>query len=281
LSFAYGTPSHIQQSQSDVPEPEATFFSLSDRLDGTAESLAVFVALSGLTGVLGHYLKYLYHIREDLSSSRNSIENLELKLNQWIDRLQPDIRRIIARGSNLSTPGAANLRLSYLSIRFLLCRLKLDQDRERKATDYTTLENRYMQVQSTAEDIVIFVQELNDVQLRDFWLPTSAFTFTSVTTALLRSAVENKGSRASAGPNTSLQLARDMIEALRNLHDRVGWDPGEHCLAQYSSVVEKLVEIPGTSLDSLIFPGLDGAEVEEALAFDVGMANLWDTTHST
>ncbi|KAK0385928.1 hypothetical protein NLU13_7103 [Sarocladium strictum] len=283
LSFAYGTPAHIQRTQSDVPAPDLSLFTLSDRMDGSTESLAVFVALLGLTNVLDHYLKYLYHISDGLAGSRSSIEDLELKLNQWIDSLQPDIRRIITRGSDLSTPGAANLRLSYLSIRFLLCRLKLDHDRQRKATDYTILGNRHMQVQCTAEDIVIFVQELEDAQLKDFWLPTSAFTFTSVTTALLRSAIESKGtSAANAGQqNTSLQLARDMILALRNLHDKFGWDPGEHCLAQYSSVVEKLTEVPGTNLDTLMFPGLDGTAVEDALAYDAGMTNLWDATPGT
>lgn len=231
------------------------------------------MALSGLSGVLDSYLRYLYHIRDD-QSGPGSIEDLELKLNHWIDSLRPDTRRIITRGSDLRAPGAANLRLSYLSIRFLLCRLKLDQGRERKGTDFTTLGNRYMQVQSTAEDIVIFIQELDDEQLNDFWFPMSAFTFTSVTTALLRFAVETKGSQAAAGQNTSLQLAWDMILALRNLRDRVGWDLGEHCLQQYSSVVEKLIEVPGTGLETLVFQGFEGT-IEDALAFDGEFSNLW------
>lgn len=274
LSFAYGTPPHIVPAQSDVPAPEAAFFTLSGQREPSEDAIAVFVALSGLCGVLDHYLRYLYHIRDD-QSGPSSIQDLELKLNQWMDGLRPDLRRIITRGSNLSSPGAANLRLSYLSIRFLLCRLKLDHDRGRKGVDPTTLGNRYMQVQCTAEDIVIFIQELDDEQLNDFWFPMSAFTFTSVTTALLRSAVETKGTQATSGQNTSLQLAWDMILALRNLRDRIGWDLGEHCLQQYSSVVEKLIEVPGTGLDTLVFQGFEGT-IEDALAFDGEFSNLWD-----
>ena len=138
------------------------------------------------------------------------------------------------------------------------------------------LGNSYMQVQCTAEDIIIFLQELHDEQLHDFWLPMSAFTFTSVITALLRSAVEIQVYKTNPGRNTSLQLAWDMILALRNLRDRVGWDLGEHCLQQYSSVVEKLIETPGSSLDNFVFQGLEGVTVEEALAFDGEFSNLWD-----
>lgn len=280
LSFAYGTPSHIQHPQSDVPAPETSFFGLADEGEGSADGITVFIALTGLTSVLHRFLKHLYQINGSQSNAASSIRDLELDLNTWIDGLPSDTRRIIIRGSNLQRPGAANLRLCYLSIRCLLCRMKLDHERGNKDTNRTTLGNRYMQVQSTAEDIVIFIQELEDDQLNDFWLPTSAFTFTSVTTALLRSAVETRNSQmnANAGQNTSLQLAWDMILALRNVRDRVGWDLGEHCLRQYSSIVERLIEIPGTGLDSLVFQGLEGITVDEALDFGGEFPNFWDTT---
>lgn len=281
LSFAYGTPSHIQLEQYDVPPPNASFFSGQGQPEGSTDAVAVYVALTGLTSVLAHYLKYLYRIHDAADHSRapSSIQDLELSLNQWLDALRPDMRRIITRGSDLTIPGAANLRLCYLSIRFLLCRLKLDQDRASGAADGTTLGNRYMQVQCTAEDIIIFVQELDDAQLADFWLPVSAFAFTSVTTALLRSAVETRGSSNAEGRNTSLQLAWDMTLALRGHRERVGWDLGEHCLQQYSTVVEQLIEGSATGLDGLqVFQGLEGVSIEDALVFDGDFSSLWEVT---
>ena len=148
-SLAYGTPPHITRSQCDVPEPTLNLLA-GDKLVNDAESKAasVFVALSGLTRVLDSYLQLLYHVDDQHQSGSHNVptSELEYKLNEWVETLEDvNVRRIITRGTNLNTPGAANLRLCYLSIQLLLRRLELEEQRLTVPTT-DTLSNRYIRV---------------------------------------------------------------------------------------------------------------------------------------
>ncbi|KAI1394427.1 fungal-specific transcription factor domain-containing protein [Hypoxylon trugodes] len=235
-SLAYGTPPHIQKSFCDVPQPKVEYQFNANRQEDTSAN-SVFVALSGLTDILDHYLQYLYRIDKETSGYADS---LELGLNRWVENLEPNIRPIIVRGASLNIPGAPNLRLAYLSMKLLTHRIRMEEIRSRDELVNDALANQYIQTRRTAEDIVFFVQQLQEEHLQDFWLPVSAFAFPSTITFLLRSALEAGRSPSELAKSTSIKLALDLITALRRHKEYSGWDLGDICLAQHAEIVEKL-----------------------------------------
>ncbi|KAJ5562526.1 Transcription factor [Penicillium sp. DV-2018c] len=232
-SLAYGTPPHIKRSHYDVPLPIPDY--LSD-WDQNSHPNAVFIELMNLTDVLDCCLEHVYSIR----SAQVPPRNLELELNKWIDSLTGDVRKIIIRGSNLDIPGASNLRLAYLAIRLLLRRIDLDRERQSPDSNPEQTANRVMESRRTAEDIVVFVQELGETQLSDFWMPVVAFIFSATVTFLIRCALETERS-AGLTQSGSLRLANDLLVALRSHQRNSGWDLADICLAQHSEVIERLL----------------------------------------
>ena len=87
------------------------------------------------------------------------------------------------------------------------------------------------------EEIVDFVRELDGSHCRDFWIPLNAFSLTSATTFLMRSALTSRGLNVR---NPSLQLAKAMIEALQSLRCDYDWDIADNCLASCRDLVEKI-----------------------------------------
>ncbi|KAJ5836376.1 hypothetical protein N7447_002402 [Penicillium robsamsonii] len=234
-SLAYGTPPHIRRSQYDVPLPLPEYLSDWER---DHEANAVFIELMNLTDVLDHCLEQVYSIRIE---TQGPSRNLELELNKWVDSLTGDIRKIIIRGSNLNVPGACNLRLAYLATRLLLRRIDLDRERQEPNSNAEHMANRVMEARRTAEDIVVLVQELGEVQLGDYWLPTVAFTFSATVTFLIRCALETEQA-AGLAQSGSLRMASDLLASLRLHRKNFGWDLGDICLAQHSDVIDKLLK---------------------------------------
>lgn len=239
--MAYGTPPRLRKDQYDVPPPtEEYLLGPNDtRMDHKAAS--VFIALVGLTEVLEAFLDHVYCVRRDLLGF--SVSDLDVGLNSWVDSLTDDVRKIVIRGTDeLNTPGASNLRLAFLAMRMLLRRIELNRDRDVAAgSDPQKLNNRYMQIRRTAEDIVHLVQELNRTQLADFWLPVAAFTFSHTVTFLIRCALETENTPVGLSQSPSLKMANELLAALRSHQERCGWDLADICLSQHAEVLEKLM----------------------------------------
>ncbi|KAI0596368.1 fungal-specific transcription factor domain-containing protein [Biscogniauxia sp. FL1348] len=278
-SLAYGTPPHIQRGFYDVPLPRIENFSNHPILPAELEAIPIFIALSGLTDVLDHYLQYLYRLNRDANSS---VRNLEFRLNQWVESLEDGVRWVITRGTQLNLPGAANLRLAYLLLQLLTHRIQLEDDRSKGDVHADGLATRYIHVRRTAEDIVLLVKELQEQQLGDFWLPTSAFTFPLTVTFLLRCALETENSPAGLAGSMSLRLASELISALRQHRESSSWDLGDICLAQHAEVVEKLMTSSYSSASSHAEEntslGPQDAITQDASSFiDELFPSLWDT----
>ncbi|KAI1407097.1 fungal-specific transcription factor domain-containing protein [Hypoxylon sp. FL1857] len=236
-SLAYGTPPRLQRSFYDVPQPTTGYrHNQTNASQGHSGARSVFIALSGLTDVLDHYLQHLYRVDKETSMP---ITNLELRLNRWVEGLGDGVRHIITRGVSLNIPGAPNLRLAYLSVQLLTHRIRMEDSRAKGEVDNDSLASQHINIRRTAEDIVFLVQELALEQLEEFWLPALAFAFPSAVTFLLRCALETESSPNELAKCASVKLAWDLITALRN-HKASGWDLGDVCLAQYAEVVEKL-----------------------------------------
>ncbi|KAM5511046.1 fungal specific transcription factor domain-containing protein [Fusarium oxysporum f. sp. phaseoli] len=238
LSLSHGTPPLISPTLNDVPQPLIENLCGEGSSSEQALNASVYIALVGLTEVLDLHLRHVHQF--SLSDESTDTTHLELALNNWIETLSDEIRRVVIRGNNLKIPGAANLRLSYLTVRLLLQRIELEAEKRVRDTGDSRLLNRYMQARRTAEDILILTQELQPEHLADCWLPSSAFAFSTTVSFLLRCALETENSTAGLVQSSSLKIASDLLSALREHKEKHAWDLGDICLAQHADVVEKL-----------------------------------------
>ncbi|KAJ5633304.1 transcriptional regulator family: Fungal Specific TF [Penicillium lividum] len=268
-SLAYGTPPHIRRTQYDVPTPTEEHL-LCQRAQKKAHG--VFIAFVHLTEVLDYCLEHVYGINLD-----GRERNLDLELNEWIGTLTGDVRKIVTRGINLEVQGASNLRLGYLAVKLLVRRISLDRERQSPEYDPQHLANQTLDARRAAEDILILVQELEQPQLGDFWLPLAAFTFVSTVTFLIRCALETEQSAGLSG-SPSLQMANDLLSSLRSHREKFGWDLADICLAQHSELLEKLQN------SQPLNPPLNGSTIQAPQQFTPDMGSIdalfpsiWDT----
>ncbi|KAG9500195.1 hypothetical protein J7337_008666 [Fusarium musae] len=238
LSLSHGTPPLISPTLNDVPQPLVEHLCGEGNSSEQVLNASVYIALVGLTEVLDLHLRHVHQF--SLSDESTDTTHLELALNNWIETLSDEIRRVVIRGNNLTIPGAANLRLSYLTVRLLLQRIELEAEKRVRDTEDSRLLNRYMQARRTAEDILILTQELQPEHLADCWLPSSAFAFSTTVSFLLRCALETENSTAGLVQSSSLKIASDLLSSLREHKEKNAWDLGDICLAQHADVVEKL-----------------------------------------
>ncbi|OJZ82376.1 hypothetical protein ASPFODRAFT_74594 [Aspergillus luchuensis CBS 106.47] len=254
-SLAYGTPLQIHRAQYDVPFPTMEYLISSPGMPFHEAAASIFIAFTTLTEVLGQYLEYIYHVSSPVRKTINSLSHL---LTNWEESLDTKTRHIIRRGTNLTTPGAANLRLAYLSVKLLLRRIALNLDDEQteisdsdKRKDGTSSSISFTQVERVAEEIVHLVRELDELQLRGFWIPVQAYSLTSATTFLLRSGLRRvKPHSVESGENPPLELAKEMIATLQSHRLRFGWDLGDDCLSKCSELVKRIASLDndGTGL---------------------------------
>ncbi|KAM0556921.1 hypothetical protein ACHAPJ_005597 [Fusarium lateritium] len=275
LSLSHGTPPLISPTLNDVPRPLIENLCEESSPPDKVLKAFVYIALVGLTEVLDLHLRHVHQFSN--TEETRDTTHLELALNNWVEALGDDIRRIVVRGTNLRIPGAASLRLAYLTVRLLLQRIELEAEKRIRDAGDSRLLNRYMQARRTAEDILILTQELQPEHLGDFWLPSSAFAFSTTVSFLLRCALETENSTSGLVQSSSLKIASDLLSTLRSHKEQHAWDLGDICLAQHTEVVEKLLamtppEDPGAdeSLD------LSSFAMPDAYFLDQLFPGLWD-----
>ena len=265
----YGTPPHIRQDHYDIPAPKAY-------LDGSGDGrFEVFEALASLTDILGPYLEQLYSIPTPQNDEGRTSHSLHL--DAWTDTLPGPVRKIIIRGTNLEIPGAANLRLCFLAARFFSRRLALSTEVGRTTPAGQAPDERLLDVRRTVEEIVLFVNELTETQLGDFWLPTTAFVLSSAVTFLVRLAVQAEIPASGPPHSLSLSLAREMLATLRSYKEDHGWELGDICLAQYEDALDKLPEQQDSAnMDS---NGLESAVpfIPDPALLESIIADQWDS----
>lgn len=240
-SLAYGTPLQIHRAQYDVPFPTVNDLCAESASPDHRAAASVFIALATLTEVLACYLEHVYNVAKDSSHSNDppAIE-LEQTLGEWEESLSDDIRRFVLRGTNLDVPGAANFRLAYLAVKLLLRRIQIDLNKRSMEVEDDT-SPFYHHAQRAAEEIVLLVQELNETQLRGFWIPVHAFSLTSATTFLLRSGLRGKSQHRTR----PLRIARDMAKTLQAHRRNFDWDLADDCLCHCVGLIEKVAMTEG------------------------------------
>ncbi|KFA65292.1 hypothetical protein S40285_02692 [Stachybotrys chlorohalonatus IBT 40285] len=238
MSLAHGTPPHISRSHHDVPWPKMVYFCENEATDVQRRTASVYIALVGLSDVLDHHLQRIYQIHQDKDSTPGK---LEASLNGWVDSLEGSTRLIVLRGTWLHIPGAANLRLAYLTTRLLQQRIELETEKQQSNTDEAQLSNKHTQARRTAEEILMLTQELQAEQLGDFWLSITAFTFPATVNFLLRCALDTEDSPQALAQSPFFQIAHSLMNVLRLYQEKYEWDIGNVCLAQHSDIINKIL----------------------------------------
>lgn len=138
-SFAHGIPPTIAKNQYDVPLP-------------VSENPG-FVHLCTLSMILGDVLPLVYDLSIGSEIWRR-IRRVEADLDQWEEKSSPDI--------------GSSIRLGYLSIRLLVCRISLHQA---SATDQDAQRYHFSQLRRAATEIVDYICSLTKTHFNEFWLP--------------------------------------------------------------------------------------------------------------
>ncbi|KAI1751510.1 fungal-specific transcription factor domain-containing protein [Xylaria castorea] len=239
FSVTHGTPQQLRASQHDVPPSALTIAANNGKITPDSGIHSTFEALAKLSEVLETYLDHVFNLYQAPSNGNGTIRiRLERKLAQWEDDLSSELRRTILRGTNLSIPGSANLRLSYLYIRLLIQKLGIDDVKQNQRVDLEDMDHRLMYARQAAESIVLFVQELDGMALRDFWLPFNAFALSGTVAFLFRCALESEQVEVGVAQSRCLKLAKDLIITLRSHQQCMNWDLGNICIAQYAKILE-------------------------------------------
>jgi hypothetical protein len=283
-SFAYGTPPHINRLHCDAPIPVIeSLVGPETASTGHQGSSEVFIALCKLTEILGVMLDHLY----DLSKSDTPFQALmrpyrriEVKIYDWEESLPEDLRPQILGTTDLSIQGAANLRLCYLSMKFLLHKMQFDTASLDQASPAEGKVAHQKATQEAAGEISELVVHLRPQDLSDFWLPMGAFLLSSATMFLLRSVADHLNQSNFAEAKTALHLANRLVNELKSHRDNFRWDLGDVCLAQCEPLMHRIsqaLESGNTASSDINFYDLDAPESAGLDAFGDLIPSIWGT----
>ncbi|KAK9440987.1 N-terminal binuclear Zn cluster-containing/DNA binding domain-containing protein [Metarhizium brunneum] len=273
LSLAHGTPPHISRIQYDVPLPTLECLCEGDSSEARVRTANVFIALVRLTDVLDQHLQRVYAVDGNRPWDTTS---LELALNNWVESLTGSCRLIVIRGSRLEIPGAANLRLAYLTTRLLLQRMELEAEKRIYDQLNERIMNRYIQARRTAEEILLLLQELQVEQLGGFWLPVTAFAFPATVNFLLRCALEMESSLQGLARSSSFRIAQDIVATLRKYQKQFEWDLADICVAQHAEIVDRILGGVPREEESDNNMDIQEFSMPDASILDQYFPSLWD-----
>ncbi|KAL4878218.1 fungal-specific transcription factor domain-containing protein [Aspergillus karnatakaensis] len=246
-SLSHGTPPHIHKSVWDVPLPDSDSLLVDIAQgqdfppDARIQGAHSFVALCSLTTILGQILPLIYALEiQPLEISFRSLRRHETTLNEWEESL-PSWLRPTSPNFRRKAAGALNLQVSFLAVKLCLSRIALLE--MHRSNDSPLDEDKLYyrsRCRKAARAIVDFVVNLTEEETTAFWLPYTAYHFTSAATMTLRAALEAEGADTAQECVTS---AKKLIDFLRKMKDDVNWDLGDICLGQCEAVVDRLCDI--------------------------------------
>ncbi|KAJ9396058.1 transcriptional regulator family: Fungal Specific TF [Paecilomyces variotii] len=245
-SLSHGTPPHIHSSQWDVLLPDidsllmGTVSTADSFPDAWMQGAKSFIALCGLTEILGDILALVYTLKPSREHNcLKSLRRLEAKMDEWEDNLDTWLRPGILDFQKMA-PGALNLQLSSLAVKMCISRIALQETVHRDDNDDWEARRYYLsKCRKTAQAIINFVLSLNRTEIDAFWLPYSAYHFASAVTLILRCALETEDDNTARECVTS---AKDLLDFLRAAKHNWNWDLGDICINQSETIVEKLTD---------------------------------------
>ncbi|KAL2812969.1 fungal-specific transcription factor domain-containing protein [Aspergillus granulosus] len=245
-SLSHGTPPHIHRSQWDVPLPDSDSLlvdlSASQRLpaDARVQGGHSFVALCSLTSILGQILPLIYALEiQPLESSFRTLRRHETTLNEWEESL-PSWLRPTSPAFERKAAGALNLQLSFLAAKLCLARTAL-LEIHRSSESIADEDKLYYrsQCRKAARAVIDFTTTLSEHEIDAFWLPYTAYHFTSAATLTLRCALEAETADTA---RECVASAKSLIDFLRQTKEESNWDLADICLGQCEAVVDRLCD---------------------------------------
>ncbi|KAL2864060.1 Zn(II)2Cys6 transcription factor [Aspergillus lucknowensis] len=245
-SLSHGTPPHIHQSQWDVPlpEPDSLLINIpaSQALpsDIRVQGGQSFIALCSLTTILGQILPLIYALEiQPLESSFRTLRRHETTLNEWEESLPPWLRPTSLVFERKAV-GALNLQLSFLAVKLCLSRIALlEIHRSNESASEEDKSYYRSRCRKCARAVIDFATNLSEDEIDAFWLPYTAYHFTSAATLTLRCALEAENADTA---QECVATAKSLIEFLRRMKNDVDWDLGDICLGQCEAVVDRLYD---------------------------------------
>ncbi|KAL4915463.1 fungal-specific transcription factor domain-containing protein [Aspergillus aurantiobrunneus] len=245
-SLSHGTPPHIHKSVWDVPLPDSDSLLVSmtpgEALssDARVQGARSFVALCSLTVLLGQILPLVYVLEtRPLENSFRALRRYETTLNEWEEGL-PSWLRPTSPTFERKAAGALNLQLSFLAVKLCLSRITL---LEMHRSNESIAEEDKMYYRSrcrrAARAVIDFTTNLAQNETDSFWLPYTAYHFTSAATLTLRSALEAENADTA---KECVASAKNLIDFLRQMKKDTNWDLADICLGQCEAVVDKLCD---------------------------------------
>ncbi|KAL3493915.1 fungal-specific transcription factor domain-containing protein [Aspergillus germanicus] len=245
-SLSHGTPPHIHRSQWDVPLPDSDSL-LVDLSAGQAFPGDVrvqgghsFVALCSLTTILGQILPLIYALEsQSLDHSFRTLRRHETTINEWEESL-PSWLRPTSPAFERKAAGALNLQLSFLAVKLCLARMAL-LEIHRSSEPSAEEDKLYYRsrCRKAARAVIDFTTTLSEEEIDAFWLPYTAYHFTSAATMTLRCALEAESADTA---QECVASAKSLIDFLRRMKDELNWDLADICLGQCEAVVDRLCD---------------------------------------
>ncbi|KAL3481878.1 fungal-specific transcription factor domain-containing protein [Aspergillus californicus] len=246
-SLSHGTPPHIHKSQWDVPLPDSdsllVTLAASETLpvDTRVQGAHSFIALCSLTTILGTILPLIYALEiQPLETSFRALRRHETTLNEWEESLPPWLRPS-SPAFERKAAGALNLQLSFLAVKLCLSRIALLEMHRSNEPPAEEDKLYYRSIcRKAARAVIDFVTNMTPDEADAFWLPYTAYHFTSAATLTLRCALEAET------PSTAQECvasAKKLIEFLRQMKNGAGWDLADICLGQCEAVVDRLCDV--------------------------------------
>ncbi|KAL6234327.1 hypothetical protein BDW75DRAFT_241228 [Aspergillus navahoensis] len=245
-SLSHGTPPHIHKSVWDVPLPDSDSLLVSitpgEDLspDARVQGAHSFIALCSLTTLLGQILPLIYLLEvQPLETSFRALRRHETALNEWEEGLPPWLRPT-SPVFERKAAGALNLQLSFLAVKLCLSRIALLEIH--RSNESPAEEDRLYyrsRCRKAARAVIDFTTNLARDELDAFWLPYTAYHFTSAATLTLRCALEAENADMA---QECVASAKKLVDFLRRMKNDVNWDLADICLGQCEAVVEKLCD---------------------------------------
>ncbi|KAL4733329.1 fungal-specific transcription factor domain-containing protein [Aspergillus similis] len=245
-SLSHGTPPHIHKSVWDVPLPDSDSLMVSITpgedlsSDARVQGAHSFIALCTLTTLLGQILPLIYVLKvQPLETSFRELRRHETALNEWEEGL-PSWLRPTSPVFERKAAGALNLQLSFLAVKLCLCRIALLEIHRSNESPAEEDKLYYRsRCRKAARTLIDFTVNLAMDELDAFWLPYTAYHFTSAATLTLRCALEAENADTA---QECIASAKKLIDFLRRMKNEVNWDLADICLGQCEAVVEKLCD---------------------------------------
>lgn len=181
-SYAHGTPPTINRDYQDVPLP------LDDPNLGASLS-SPFYHLCSLTQILAQALPIVYTLRNNYDDMWREVRTVEHLLDEWELHLPGGLRHIQGhQSSDEQTTGSSSLHCCFLAVKMLVCRVALrvsslccdfiraradDSQIASKSTSTSisaATSYRKVLLGESATSIALYITNLEDIQLREFWL---------------------------------------------------------------------------------------------------------------